>query len=343
MVWARLRMAGFIVNRKAVQRLMQIKGWQCHRRVKKRCSPRVEVSASVCRLSNVRWATDATYIWTRWDGLVYLNAVLDCGDRECIGFNVSQRNDAKEAAWALEDALLRRFGALPATDTGVILRTDNALVYASELCRSLARSYGLHQEFILPHTPGAERRRRIVHGNTQTRVRLAASLRNVHRGQDNHYDVDSALQRDPTPLTPWLSHSDRLARAAAPNNSLECPETAGSLQTIAAAVVGSTPRESIVVAAVWRASCSGVVDKPALRARRAKPFVAAIGVSRSPRASVKTAPEWRYTQPTFARSTSWRAHCISSASIAIRDSDNTQTRPDLVPLTVMEFLTWEID
>ena len=49
--------------------------------------------------------------------------------------------------------MLRRFGALPATDTGVILRTDNALVYASELYRSLARSYGLHQEFILPHTP----------------------------------------------------------------------------------------------------------------------------------------------------------------------------------------------
>ena len=70
MVWARLRMAGFIVNRKVVQRLMQIKGWQCHRRLKKRCSPRVEVSASVCRLSNVRWATDATYIWMRWDGLV---------------------------------------------------------------------------------------------------------------------------------------------------------------------------------------------------------------------------------------------------------------------------------
>lgn len=33
MVWTRLRRAGVKVNRKAVQRLMQIKGWQCHRRV----------------------------------------------------------------------------------------------------------------------------------------------------------------------------------------------------------------------------------------------------------------------------------------------------------------------
>jgi putative transposase len=153
MVWARLRRQGLSINRKAVQRLMQLKGWQCHRRLKKRCSPRVESSPSVATVSNVRWATDATYVWTRFDGLVYVNAVLDCADRECIGLNVSQRNDAREAAWALEDALIRRFGALPRGDADVALRTDNALVYASELYRDLAKSYGLHQEFILPHTP----------------------------------------------------------------------------------------------------------------------------------------------------------------------------------------------
>ena len=48
---------------------------------------------------------------------------------------------------------IRRFGALPNGDANVILRTDNALVYASELYRALAKSYGLQQEFILPHTP----------------------------------------------------------------------------------------------------------------------------------------------------------------------------------------------
>jgi putative transposase len=94
MVWARLRRQGVRINRKAVQRIMQIKGWQCHRRLRKRCSPRVESSPSVALVSNVRWATDATYVWTRLDGLVYVNAVLDCADRQCIGLNVSQRNDA---------------------------------------------------------------------------------------------------------------------------------------------------------------------------------------------------------------------------------------------------------
>ncbi len=132
---------------------MRLKGWQCHRPLKKRCSPRVQSSPSVAVVSNARWPTDATSVWTRFDGQVYVNAVLDCADRECNGLNVSPRNDAREAAWALEDALIRRFGALPRRDAEVVLRTDNALVYASELYRELAKSYGLHQEFILPHTP----------------------------------------------------------------------------------------------------------------------------------------------------------------------------------------------
>ena len=37
-------------------------------------------------------------------------------------------------------------------------------------------------------------------------------------------------------------------------------------------------------------SCSRVVEMPALRARRAKPSVAAIGVRRCPSSSVKTEP-----------------------------------------------------
>jgi putative transposase len=153
MVWARLHGEGIRVNRKTVQRLMQRKGWQCHRRLRRRCGKRVEVSQSTSQVSNVRWAADTTYVWTQLDGLTYVNVVIDCADREVIGLNVSQRNDAREAVHALEDACLRRFGVLPRADTGVVLRSDNALVYASELYRSQARAYGLTQEFILPHTP----------------------------------------------------------------------------------------------------------------------------------------------------------------------------------------------
>jgi len=48
---------------------------------------------------------------------------------------------------------MRRFGSLPRGNADVMLHTDNALVYASELYRELANFYGPHREFIRPHTP----------------------------------------------------------------------------------------------------------------------------------------------------------------------------------------------
>jgi putative transposase len=153
MIWARLRNDGIVVNPKTIQRIMQLRRWQCHRRQRRRCGPRVETSISSSLVSNVRWATDATYVWTQLEGLVYVNAVIDCADREVIGLNVSQRNDAREAVYALEDACLRRFSVLPTQNTGVTIRSDNALVFASKLYRDQVKAYGLAQEFILPHTP----------------------------------------------------------------------------------------------------------------------------------------------------------------------------------------------
>ena len=131
---------------------MQLKGWQCHRRLKKALLSASRVKPKRRTVSDVRWATDATYVWTRLDGLVYVNAALDCADRECIGLNVSQRNDAEKRRWALEDALIRRFGALPkATPT---LRCEPTTRW-STLRNSTATGaiLRLDQEFILPHTP----------------------------------------------------------------------------------------------------------------------------------------------------------------------------------------------
>lgn len=153
MVWARLRGQGIFVNRKAVQRIMQLKKWQCHRRLHKSCYPRIEVSSSIAAHSNERWATDFTGIWTREDGLVYVNEVIDCADRFVIGRCLSKNCRAQEAVWALEDACIRSFGVLPRGDAGVVVRSDNGLVFASQLYRRLLRSYGLQQEFIHPHTP----------------------------------------------------------------------------------------------------------------------------------------------------------------------------------------------
>lgn len=153
MVWAILRREGVLVNRKAVQRIMQVKRWQCHRRLHKSCYPRVEIKTSIAARSNERWATDFTCVWTKHDGLVYVNEVIDCGDRAVVGYCISKRCRAVEAVWALEDACLRRFGVLGTDEAGVTVRSDNGLVFASRLYRRLLKSYGLKQEFIHPHTP----------------------------------------------------------------------------------------------------------------------------------------------------------------------------------------------
>jgi putative transposase len=153
MVWATLNEQGFRVNKKAVQRIMQLKGWQCHRRLRKNCYPRIESKTSIAEHSNQRWATDFTCIWTQYDGLIYVNEVIDCGDRGVVGSCISKRCRAQEALWALEDACLRRFGVLPRGDAGVVVRSDNDLVFSSKKYRSLLSSYGLTQEFIHPHTP----------------------------------------------------------------------------------------------------------------------------------------------------------------------------------------------
>lgn len=153
MVWAQLRIDGVFVNRKAVQRIMQIKGWQCNRRLHKSCYPRVSIKTSIAVRSNLRWATDFTCVWTKYDGLIHVNEVIDCADRGVVGYCISKRCGAQEAVWALEDACLKRFGVLPHEDTGVTIRSDNGLVFASRLYRKLLTSYGLKQEFIHPHTP----------------------------------------------------------------------------------------------------------------------------------------------------------------------------------------------
>jgi len=127
MVWAQLRLDGVFVNRKAVQRIMQLRGWQCHRRLHKSCYPRVQVSSSIAAYSNQRWATDFTCVWTKYDGLIYVNEVIDCADRSVVGLCISKHCSATEAAWALEDACLRRFGVLAQADAGVMVRSDNVL------------------------------------------------------------------------------------------------------------------------------------------------------------------------------------------------------------------------
>jgi putative transposase len=152
-IWALLRFRERVrVNRKAVYRVLQHKGWFVPQRTRTP-RPRVQKRRSRARRSDIRWAMDVTHVPCGADGWGHLAAVIDCHDREIVGYEFALRGRAKEAERALEEACIRRFGTLrPAGETPVV-RSDNGLIFQSRRFRRACRDYRLRQEFITPYTP----------------------------------------------------------------------------------------------------------------------------------------------------------------------------------------------
>jgi len=152
-LWALLRFGqGQCVNRKAVYRTLRIKRWLVHQRIRTP-RPRVQCRRSRALQSNHRWAVDVTHIPCRQDGWGHLTAVIDCHDREIVGYEFALRGRAKKAERALEAACLARFGTLRPVGSTPILRSDNGLIFQSRRFRQACRDYRLNQEFITPYTP----------------------------------------------------------------------------------------------------------------------------------------------------------------------------------------------
>lgn len=152
-LWALLRYReGLRVNRKVIYRILKLKGWLVHQRL---CTPRPRVRGwrSQTTASNQRWAMDVTHIPCGADGWAHLTTVIDCHDREVIGYEFALRGRAKEAERALEAACLSRFGTLRPQGAVPIVRSDNGLIFQSRRFRAACRDYRLPQEFITPYTP----------------------------------------------------------------------------------------------------------------------------------------------------------------------------------------------
>ncbi|MEM9115570.1 MAG: IS3 family transposase, partial [Myxococcota bacterium] len=152
-IWAWLRFReGAKVNQKAVYRVVRLKGWFVHQRISTP-RPRVKGSRSVAKASDQRWAMDVTHIPVGKDGWAHLAAVIDCSDREIVGYELALRGRSQEAERALEDACLRRFGHVRQGGQRPLLRRDNGLIFQSRRFRKACRDYGLRQEYITPYTP----------------------------------------------------------------------------------------------------------------------------------------------------------------------------------------------
>ncbi len=152
-LWALLRFReGALINRKTVYRIVKLRGWMIHQRPRTP-RPRVQASRSQTERSDQRWATDMTHIPCGKDGWAHLVAVVDCHDREVIGYELALRGRAKEAERALESACLARFGTLRTWGPTPIVRSDNGLIFQSRRFRAACHDYRLRQEFVTPYTP----------------------------------------------------------------------------------------------------------------------------------------------------------------------------------------------
>ena len=92
-----------------------------------------------------------THIPCGQDGWGRLTAVIDCHDREVIGYEFALRGRAKEAVRAIEAACLARFGTLCPRGATPMLRSDNGLIFqslkrVSKIVLSLQESYHLLQK-----------------------------------------------------------------------------------------------------------------------------------------------------------------------------------------------------
>jgi len=152
-LWALLRFReGQRLTPKTVYRLCARQRWFVHQRATTP-RPRVHGRRSRTARSNERWATDITHVACGRDGWAHLTAVIDCHDREIIGYEFALRGRAQEAERALEEACLARFGTLRPPGPTPVIRSDNGLVFQSRRFRAACRDYRLPQEFITPYTP----------------------------------------------------------------------------------------------------------------------------------------------------------------------------------------------
>lgn len=190
-LWAMLRFReGIRVNRKAVYRILKLKKWFVHER-RRTPRPRVKGNRSRAEASNQRWAMDVTHIDCGRDGWAHLAVVIDCHDREVIGYEFALRGRAKEAERALEEACIGRFGTLRPEGPTPLLRSDNGLVFQSRRFRAACKDYRLRQEFITPYTP---QQNGIVE-------RFFRSLKEECVWQHNFADFRTALRTIPN----WLN------------------------------------------------------------------------------------------------------------------------------------------
>ncbi|MDQ3231434.1 MAG: IS3 family transposase [Pseudobdellovibrionaceae bacterium] len=142
---------GLKVNRKKVHRIVKLNGWQKTEKPRG-MRPRVQGRRHLAFRSDQLWAIDTTSIFCGKEGWCYLTAVIDCFDREIVGWRLSSSGKAKVAAAALEDSLRAR-GLIWNHKVQLTLRSDNGLVFGARDFVAVAQRHGIEQQYITPYSP----------------------------------------------------------------------------------------------------------------------------------------------------------------------------------------------
>jgi putative transposase len=137
---ARLRRAGYRVNRKKVARLMRCWGFT---RARPRPHPKPQGRPFDITRPNQLWQTDLTAVWCGEDGWGYFTAVIDCYCRSILGWSFTRRCRTVDVIPAMERAWSAAFPGGGFDDDlchgpGVVLRHDNGTQFTSTGYRDAA-------------------------------------------------------------------------------------------------------------------------------------------------------------------------------------------------------------
>ncbi len=139
-----LRADEWTVNAKKVLRYLRALGLTQPRKLKgQRWSRQAIVRPAVC---NIYWEADFTYVWTG-SANAYLCVVIDACDRDIVGGIFSDRCRAREAAEALERAVLSRFGGRVPYSHQLTLRVDRGTQFTAGSFREAARILNVRLEY----------------------------------------------------------------------------------------------------------------------------------------------------------------------------------------------------
>lgn len=98
-------------------------------------------------MSNRRWGTDLTTVWTRLDGIVAVAPVIDFGDRDLLAIGVSKSQDSEIVLAPVRTALYENFGTPDEVPPGLEGRMDNGPQYRGRACSDLCLEWNLEQSF----------------------------------------------------------------------------------------------------------------------------------------------------------------------------------------------------